>query len=48
MEMISEFTFDYAGQGLFYHGIINRDGNMHYPFPIVYDCGTGNSAKDHL
>ena len=42
MDIHADFTFDCAGQGLFYHGKIYCD-NM--SFTVVYDCGTSNGIK---
>jgi hypothetical protein len=44
MNLHASFTFDSAGQGLFYHG--NIYGSKH-TFTMVYDCGTSGSAS-HL
>ena len=42
MELYANFTFDRAGQGLFYHGRI-QSGNQ--SFSMVYDCGTSSQIK---
>jgi hypothetical protein len=54
MSIHANFTFDSAGQGLFYHGNINfyhPKLNVRSSFYMVYDCGTSSNirgAKKHL
>lgn len=47
MSLEAKFTFDRAGQGLFYHGQIRSAGQS---FTVVYDCGTHNRkvARENL
>ena len=42
MTLHAYFTFDRAGQGLFYHGEILCGDQS---FSVVYDCGTSNQIK---
>jgi glyoxylase-like metal-dependent hydrolase (beta-lactamase superfamily II) len=47
MSIRAEFTFDRAGQGLFYHGNINFSVNRkRRTFTMVYDCGTLSGKKN--
>ena len=43
VELYADFTFDRAGQGLFYHGQI-RSSNQ--TFLMAYDCGTIGNKKN--
>jgi hypothetical protein len=40
--LYADFSFDCAGQGLFYHGKIYCENQS---FSVVYDCGTSNQIK---